>query len=124
VAHGTLPTNISAGGFKIKKTTKARPKKDNYLERRRATQTKSAKSINRVKDVPTPYQNLKEGNLQGIMNSMDHQSVKSIIEKIVSKDNNYVRQYEKEDYLTSNDFIFNLNKTHKLELSQITTNHH
>ena len=33
-------------------------------------------------------------------------------------DNKYERKYDKEDFLAANDFIFNLNKTHKLKIDR------
>lgn len=37
-----------------------------------------------------------------------------------TKDNKYIKQYDKEDYLAKNDFIFDLKKTHKLKIDKTT----
>ena len=54
----------------------------------------------------------------GYMEANTQQSVKAIIEQMCNKENKYVRQYEKEDFLARNDFIFDLRKTHKLKLDR------
>ena len=56
----------------------------------------------------------------GYISDPNYTSVRSVIEEICNKDNKYVKQYEKEDYIAKNDFIFNLKKTHKLKLDKNT----
>lgn len=70
-----------------------------------------------IRAKPARYINLLIYHL-GYMEANTQQSVKAIIEQMCNKENKYVRQYEKEDFLARNDFIFDLRKTHKLKLDR------
>ena len=48
------------------------------------------------------------------------QSVKGLIEQMWTKENKYVKQYVKEDFIARNDFIFDLRKAHKLKIDKNT----
>jgi hypothetical protein len=65
-----------------------------------------------------PYKNLVEQDLFSFLKENPKENVKTVIEKMCVKDNKYTRKYDKEDFLAANDFIFNLNKTHKLKIDR------
>lgn len=63
--------------------------------------------------IPT-VDNLPTGNvLQGNKNT-----VRGLIDQMYQREKKYIKQYFKEDYIQQNDFIFNLDKTHKLRLAK------
>jgi len=58
---------------------------------------------------------------EGKAGKNDDLSVKEMIEELYWKEKKYVRQYLWDDFIGSNDFIFDLNKTHHLKLAKSET---